>query len=77
MLLRDIRQSLLNCIMLAHARSAPNPWQMISTRLHYVKPQTVTPASEAKTVRHTVTMGALKTKVMVLLDANSHYLAYF
>ena len=74
---RDLRQSLLNCIMLAHARSAPEPWEMISTRLHYVKPKTVTPASEAKTIRHTVTMGALKTKVTGFLYANSHYQAYF
>ena len=51
---RDLRQALLNCIMMAHARSVPQPWTMISSRIHYVKPKSTTPESAARTTRHTV-----------------------
>jgi len=51
---RDLRQALLNCIMMAHARGTPKPWSMIVSRIHYVKPKTIDPQSDAETTRHTM-----------------------
>ena len=59
---RDLKQSLLNCLMLAHMRGAPDPWNNIVTKLHYVKPKTEIPDSSALSVVHTVTLGARGTR---------------
>ena len=52
---------MLNCIMLAHQRGATLPWEDIFTRVHYVKPKTDIPKSEAVSVIHTVKFGSQGT----------------
>ena len=73
---RDLKQSFLNCLMLAHARSASRPWDMVTARIHYVKPSSE--GSQAITTRHTASLGSRSTtgaKAPVIKNAAINALA--
>ena len=54
---RDMKQSLLNGLMLALARGAEKPWEDMALQIIYVKPKTNEPASDAATASHTCLVG--------------------
>lgn len=54
---RDMKQSLLNALMLCHVRGVERPWYDMAVQIHYVKPKTEIPSSDAATVTHTSLMG--------------------
>lgn len=59
---RDLRQTVLNGLMLALVRGATVPDEDIELHVHYIKPRTTDPASEPASVTHVTSLGAVSTR---------------
>lgn len=59
---RDLRQTVLNGLMLALVRGATVPDEDVELHVHYIKPRTTDPASEPASVTHVTSLGAASTR---------------